>query len=231
MEEEKLQLQELRQFLQPSFQTEIKGVALDYIAGLTASEKGCNLITGTDQLVSSIIHLLIEDTNEEVKSSCLKILINILSDPENAKQLGLLDKDFLYFLFIYVLHQESRYADDAAMLLTNISRCEKNCKVLLTYFESVKNVSLPDFVDAFCIMKFNKKDNQLSHVGSFLSNMTLLEQARKLFLDKDRCVLQRLLPYTTHKESKIRRAAAARIIKNVSFETGNCSTVCMKVKY
>ena len=223
MEEEKVQILELRQFLQPSFQTEIKGVALEYIAGLTASENGCNLITGTDQLVSSIIHLLIEDTNEDVKSSCLRILINILPDPENAKQLGLLERDLLYFLIMYVLHQESKYADDAAMLLSNISRCEENCKVLMAYFESVKNVSLPNFVDAFCIIKFNKKGNQLSHVGSFLSNMTLLEQARKLFLDKERCVLQRLLPYTTHKDSKIRRAAAARIIKNVSFETGKFS--------
>ena len=235
MADEKSQLRELIQFLNPSFQIDIKGVALEYIAGLTASEKGCNLITSTDHLVSSLIQLLIEDQSEEIKRDSLKILINVLPDPEKAKQLGLLDEDFLYFITKYVLNPESKYADDAAKLLNNLTRCEGNCKILLSYVESLKKVSLPDFVDAFCIKNYNKKGNQLSHLGSFLSNMTLLENGRKLFLDKERCVIQRLLPYTTYMDSKVRRAAATRIIKNISFETGivarSISLYCPKPNY
>lgn len=166
------------------------------------------------------MQLLIDDECEEIKRDCLKILINILPDPEKANQHGLLDERFLYFLINYVLDKVSKYADDAAILLNNLTRCEGNCMVLLTYIESLKNVSLPNFVDAFCIRKYNQKGNHLSHVGSFLANMTLLEHSRKLFLDKERCVIQRLLPYTTHMDSSVRRAAATRIIKNLSFETG-----------
>ena len=229
MADEKLQLLELRQFLKPNVQVGIKGVALEYIAGLTASEKGCNLITSSDDLVSNLVRLLIDDECEEIKRDCLKILINILPDPEKANQHGLLDQGFLYFLINYVLDQESKYADDAAILLNNLTRCEGNCRILLTYIETWKNISLPDFVDAFCIREYNQKGNHLSHIGSFLANMTLLEHSRKLFLDKERCVLQRLLPYTTHMDSGVRRAAATRIIKNVSFETGiNEKPLCIK---
>ena len=217
---EKAQLLELLQFLKPTVQLDIKRVALEYIAGLTASEQGCTLITSTDCVVSTLVELSVDDVSEEVKRDCTKILINVLSDPEQAKKLGLLEKEFIYFLLKYVLNRESKYADDAAMLLNNLTRCEENCRMLLTCIESLNDISLPDFVDAFCIKEYNKKGNQLSHIGSFLANMTLVEHARKLFLDKERCVIQRLLPYTTHMESIVRRAAATRSIKNLSFETG-----------
>lgn len=220
MANDKTQLLELKQFLLPTFQIEIKGIALEYVAGLTASDKGCRLIVSTDNLVESLIRLLVEDDNEDIKRECLKILINISPDPENTKQLGLLDEDFLFFLIKYVLNHDAKYADDGAKLLSNMTRCEGNCKTVLNYIESLKSVKLPDFVDAFCIRDYNKKGNQLSYLGSFLSNLTMLDNARRLFLDKERCVIQRLLPYTTHMDSKVRRAAAVRIIKNVSFETG-----------
>ena len=220
MADEKAQLKELTQFISTDFQTEIKGTALEYIKGLTGTADGCEKIISTQNLPQSLVKLLIEDGSEEIKRDCLKILTNLVGDPARGDSVGLLDEDFLYFLMKYVLDKDSKYADDASRLMSNLTRCEKNCQKVLTYIEQLKSISLPDFVDAFCISGYNKRNNQLSHLGSFLSNMTLIEKARKLFLSKDRCVIQRLLPYTTHMESSIRRAAAIRIIKNTSFETG-----------
>ena len=220
MADAKSQLEELCQFLNADCKLEVKGATLEYIAGLTAHENGCELIANTSNLLQSLVKLLIEDTTEEIKRDCLRILTNLIADAQKARSIGLLDEDFLYFVIKYVLSKEAKYADDAAKLLSNLSRTAKNCQVFFDYIDKLKSVALADFVDAFCIKGYNKKNNQLSHLGSFLSNMTLIENARKLFLDQHRCVIQRLLPYTSHMESKIRRAAVVRIIKNLSFETG-----------
>lgn len=212
-------LVEMIQFLQAAYPDPIKSTALEYITGLTSTKDGCSLILKTDTLLHALVKLAVEDSNEKTLHACLKIFVNVLAEESDASACdSFLDSSFLSFLIRYVLSREAMHADVASKLLSNLTRSESNCSKVFDAIGNQEGVSFSDFVDAFCVKDYNKYA-ELSHLGSFLSNMTLLEGARRMLLDKERCSLQRILPCTVQLENKTRRAAAARILRNISFET------------
>ena len=58
-------------------------------------------------------------------------------------------------------------------------------------------VNFENLINAFCeIPSYNTAGNNLHYLGPLLSNLTQIQEARGYILDKDHCVLQRLLPFT-----------------------------------
>eukprot|EP00794_Sanderia_malayensis_P014063 gene14063-15529_t len=116
-------------------------------------------------------------------------------------------------------NENSQFANDAAKILCNLTRNDKGCCKVLSCVEELNNdVTFVNFFDAFCNPKHNSY-TELPHIGLFLSNLTTTRKARNVFFDKESGIIPRLLPYTQHRESNIRRSAAVRMLRNISFET------------
>ncbi|KAF6036878.1 HGH1 [Bugula neritina] len=58
---------------------------------------------------------------------------------------------------------------------------------------------------------------ELHFLAPFLANLSQVTSARKYFMDKQRCVIQRLLPFMKHK-SDVRRQGVSMILKNCCFD-------------
>ena len=218
------QLTELTQFLTPAVPPHIKGTALEYVVGLTATEGGRQTLRKNDKTLNCLRTLFMEDSCPQIVKGSLTGLVNLSSDLSRADQHKLVDSELLLFLLKCVVCKCSKYADNAAMLLSNWTRSESNAKTVLDCIKKEREVSLPSLIDAFCIEKYNDSAS-LHHIGSFLSNITQLKEARTYILDREQCVIQRILPYTSYMESGIRRAGAVRILRNCSFESGTYITL------
>ena len=57
-------------------------------------------------------------------------------------------------------------------------------------------------------------------LATFISNLTQLQESRDFILDKDRCVIQRLLPFTMYSASLTKRGGIVGALRNCCFETG-----------
>ncbi len=212
-------LEELVEVLSSCSRIDVKLSGLQYMLGLTGTEEGIKIIKKSKNLLPFLVKLSIED-NEIIRRECFKIMINVLVDHEKSYEF--IDDKFITFLIKYILSKDSQFADDAAKVLTNLTRNENACNKVISCIHIMKDASIVQFFDAFCTPKYNSY-TELPHIGSFLSNLTTIQQARKVFLDKQHGIIKRLLPYTVHMDSYTRRAAAVRIIKNISFETGRYS--------
>ncbi|XP_016133366.1 protein HGH1 homolog, partial [Sinocyclocheilus grahami] len=101
-------------------------------------------------------------------------------------------------------------------ILSNLSRHERTCRDVFSALQEQK-IGLDKVVEIFCTEGFNKKAS-LHYLGPLLSNLTQLPEARHFILDKDRCVIQRLLPYTQYEESSTRRGGVVGTLRNCCFD-------------
>ena len=60
---------------------------------------------------------------------------------------------------------------------------------------------------------------KLHYLGPFLSNLSQLASIRKSILDRDGCVVQRLLTFTEYRASKVRRGGIMGTLRNCCFDT------------
>lgn len=126
---------------------------------------------------------------------------------------------FLDTILNSVVQKGCLLADAIAMLLSNISREEKGAQKFVDILTSIDPPTTFDqLIQVMCLVGFNQNAD-LNFLAPFLSNLSQIAVARQYFLDKDKCVIQRLLPFTQH-ESPIRRQAVSTILKNCCFDTG-----------
>ena len=111
------------------------------------------------------------------------------------------------------------FADNAAMLLSNLTRSEQGCELCLKSIEKSQQYSLKNIFDVLCNEKYNEHV-ELHHVAIFLSNLSRLKVVRMLVLDKAVGLMQKLLPYVSFQKSVMRRKGIVGIIRNCCFEYG-----------
>lgn len=219
-DELKIAIKEIPSLLATEIALSYKLQLLEHLLGMTASEAGLQVLSTSHELVQALKTVVLnEEEHAYPRTDSLCILMNTTATKEatGSKQNALsilLHDDMLTFLFGQVLDRESLMADASSALLNNMSRTEDNCRMILDNIRMSESVTFPKLVESFTIEKFNEKVGALHHVGSFLANMTILRVPRTFILDKDRCVIQRILPYLTYKESAGRRQSAIRIVRN-----------------
>ena len=211
-------LQELLQFLTPSARQDVKGKALEYVLSFTGSTDGRKALCADPAYTKALIGLT-TDTDTAICRDSLKGLINLSSEEVIVKVLCS-EKDFVSSTLEMITDSSCALADAASMVLANITRTEAGCQnVMDTLKGSECSADLPTLVEVFCNVKFNTEAS-LHHLGDVIENLTQLVEGRKFILDRNRCVIQRLLPFTQFAGSKVRRRGVVAALRNCCFEIG-----------
>ncbi|XP_029907639.1 protein HGH1 homolog [Myripristis murdjan] len=204
---------ELLSFLKADVRPDVKGQAVEYILGLSSHRDGCQFLRSNPNFLVALVDLTSDPTADIVKN-CYHALINLSAD-ETLHQLLVTKANVLPVLFKNLLDPEYPFSDRICTILTNLSRHEKTCTTVFKVLQ--EDVGLAQLVEIFCTEGYNKKAS-LHYLGPLLSNLTQLPEARNYILDKDRCVIQRLLPYTQYQASTVRRGGVIGTLRNCCFD-------------
>jgi len=209
-------LKDLLPFMDVLTPEDYKNQILEHVLGMTGTSDGVACISQNKKIMDCLIDLVQFDKSDKIKEQCLQVLVNLSSTSEEVLKF-LIHPDFVYFVLNVVVHKELKFADLAAMLLSNITKDNLHCKLTARHIQKHDKVTLEKLVEAFSTNNYNK-DCQLHHLGSFLSNLSSLKEMRALLVESDG-LLQKILPFTQFQTSAVRRFAAAAIIKNCLFDT------------
>jgi hypothetical protein len=203
-------------FLLPSARTDLRTVAVQYFLGLTGGQDGRRFIAEHSRYLKLIVDVIDDEQLAIAKDAYLSI-VNLATEPDVAKLI--LDLPIAQHL----LHQLLASALDtgrvdrgiACMALSNLSRPESNATMIADFMANDPDLSIYQVIDVFC-----KDDSHtVDYLAPFLSNLTQVHSVRTLLMSKDRCVLQRLLPYIGFEKSLTRRGGIVGAIRNCCFQT------------
>ena len=233
----KSEMEELITFLNPkSPRPDIIIVALQHVLGMSASEEGLNSLkdlakaNGDVQknlfrtLLSHLVGLLSSKQNPISKDSSLT-LINLTAKQELVPYaLDLycdFDKPLSVELWKKVEDKESPVADQACMILSNLTHESKNCSRVYNELTG-ENVSLDKIITVFCNESYNNKGANLHYLSPFISNLSQVADARKQLVDKDNpVIISKLLAFVEYKTSHVRRGGVIGTLRNCCFDTSD----------
>ncbi|XP_071452605.1 protein HGH1 homolog [Hetaerina americana] len=223
------ELNELMTFLNLDSRLDLKAVALMQILGLTGTEDGRRLIVSSPAIVRLIILLCTDSSDSVAKDACLS-LVNIsaeessvpvilaaLDSPANESIGEIKRQEIISILLNIITNSSLGFADSACMVLSNMTRPSAYCEKILERIEET-GISLDTLVRIFCQIGYNKKGANLNYLGPVFSNLSQLSAMRRYLLDRERCVIQRLLPFTEYKDSLIRRGGIVGTLRNCCFD-------------
>ncbi|XP_041040643.1 protein HGH1 homolog isoform X2 [Carcharodon carcharias] len=210
----KEQTQELLGFLTLDTRVDVKGQATECVLGLTGSRDGRSFLGQSVDMLRALLALT-KDPSRAVAKDCYYALVNLSADV-TIHQALLRGVRLVPALLANLLDPEYDFSDQICSVLSNLSREEGTC---VDVFRAIQDEGpgLAKIVDIFCTDSYNKKV-ELHYLGPLLSNLTQLPEARKFMLDKDRCVVQRLLPYTQYEDSSVRRGGVVGTLRNCCFD-------------
>ena len=212
---------EVLPFLSPGSRPDVRSIAMEYLLGLTGTADGQRFIANRQNYVKAILGIL-NDEHPAIAKDAYLALVNLTTNETTSWLLLNLDshKDFLFDLLKYVLEPSSKQADFACMLLANLSRGEKCAtKIVKLMIEKKEEVGFDKLITVFCTVDHNK-DAKMHYLGSLLSNLSQIKEARYYILAKERCVVQRLLTFVQYEGSLERRGGVIGTLRNCCFETG-----------
>lgn len=105
------------------------------------------------------------------------------------------------------------------MILSNLSRHENTVEKVIDALEE-KQENIVRLVNSFTQISYNKKGAKLDYVGPILSNLSQHSRGRQMICNQKIALFQRILPFTHHDDSVVRRGGAVGLVKNVCFDTG-----------
>ncbi|XP_068690495.1 protein HGH1 homolog [Montipora foliosa] len=210
-------VQELLPFLSLNARGDVKEKALDYILGLSGSVNGRKFLKENDEYLQRLLDLT-KDSNPRICADAFLVLVNLSAESLISEKL--LEYNFSEPFLSYTLNPASEHAEKAAMILSNVTRTERGCREILNVAKRNEDCSLNKIVDVLCLESYNPHC-KLDYLAMFISNLTQLQEFRDFILNKDLCVLQRLLPFTTYNASLIKRRGVVGALKNCCFETAS----------
>ncbi|XP_034389597.1 protein HGH1 homolog [Cyclopterus lumpus] len=205
--------EELLSFLSPDTRPDVKGHTTGYILGLSGHRDGCRFLRSKPDLLVALFALT-SDPSIAIVKDCYHIFINLSAD-ETLHQVLVADVNVLPVLLKRLLDPEYLFSDQICTILSNLTRLIKTCKTVFKVLQ--EEVGLAQVVDIFCTEGYNKKA-KLHYLSPLLSNLTQLPEARSYMMDKDRCVIQRLFPFTQYQASVVRRGGVIGTLRNCCFD-------------
>ncbi|XP_022071937.2 protein HGH1 homolog [Acanthochromis polyacanthus] len=204
---------ELLSFLTPTTRPDVKGRATEYILGLSGHRDGCHFLCSKPDVISALL-VLTSDPSIAIVKDCFHVLINLSAD-ETLHQV-LVDKvKVLPVLLKNLVDPDYVFSDQICTILSNLSRHEKTCWTVFKVLQ--EQLGVAQLVEIFCTEGYNQRA-KLHYLGPLLSNLTQLPEARNYLLDPDRCVVQRLLPFTQYQASVVRRGGVIGTLRNCCFD-------------
>lgn len=213
---------ELAPFLSPSTKEELKTIAVENVVGLTGSDEGREFLKGSDRLLEGLVSLT-EDKRTDIQENVFKALINLSSEETTCLKILTLKKYENKFTewIQSALDSTCKYADNICKLVSNLTRPEKCANLVSKQVLANDDISIEKIVQVLCNLAYNENAD-LHYLGAVLSNLSQIREVRCRIMDKDRCIIQRLLPFTEFKQSSVRRGGIIGTLKNCCFDTGNC---------
>lgn len=208
-------VKELLPFLSLDARGDVKSLALDYILGLSGSDGGKNFLNQNEEYLRCLLELT-RDTNSNICRDAYSAIVNLSAELAISEKL--LKYNIIGPFLSYALKPTSEHADKVVMILSNVTRTETGCSEVLKVTNTSEECSLYKIVEVLCKEKYNPQA-KLNYLATFLSNLTQAQESRDYILDKDRCVIQRLLPFTTYSASLVKRGGIVAVLKNCCFET------------
>ncbi|KAI5696413.1 hypothetical protein M8J75_012727 [Diaphorina citri] len=212
-------LDELKQFLELTTRSDVKLIAVHHILGLTADPETCNQLTSVKHIgiVHSIINLLKDSFNQVVVIS-LSILLNLSAENLSAKNILNSKPDIVNILFDNITDPESPQADECCKILNNFTSSLTLATLTYNLIQD-RNLDLDLLISSFVMKNYNKKNCDLNYLAKVFGNLAQLSEFRQYLLDKNKCIIQRLVPFTEYSESSVRREGIVALIKNCCFDT------------
>jgi hypothetical protein len=213
------ELEELGGFLKAETRLDVKSLALHHVLCLTGTVEGRDVLITNGKIVDNVIQLAFDEREQKalIKDSFFT-LINLTSNEVDSLQLLLKNNYLVIKLLEYVLNAESKFADVACGVLSNLSRGNRQSEIIFETMQKDSTHNLDRLLTAFCIEDYNKK-NKLDYLAPFFCNLTQLKSVRE-YIMQNKLLFKRLLPYTTYSRSVIRRGGIIGTIKNCCFDYG-----------
>lgn len=207
------ELLELQSFLRPDTRVDVKAGAAECVLGLSGNSDGCLFLGSKPDLLKALLALN-SDPSIAIVKDVYFTLIN-LSAEEALHQVLVSELDCLPLLCNNLLDPSFPFSDQICTILSNLSRSDCTCPAVYKVLQD--KVGLSKLVEIFCCENFNPKAN-LHFIGPLLSNLSQLQEAREEILDHNRCVVQRLLPFTQFEGSVVRRGGVIGTLRNCCFD-------------
>ena len=208
---------ELEEFLSPSTRLDLKSTALDYVLGLTGSTDGVKLLRKDTRILKQLLEILTDTTQPLLSRDAHLAVLNASADAQIARHL--VELDVVPRLLELAVDPEWSDADKLCMTLSNLTRGEAG-SLAATHALTREGgtVTLSKLVDIFGRVGYSTHSNY-DYLATVFSNISQIPLARQLFLDKEKCLLPRLLPHT-QSESLTRRGGIVGLLKNLCFQVG-----------
>ncbi|KAJ9586292.1 hypothetical protein L9F63_020055, partial [Diploptera punctata] len=189
----------------------------------TGSNDGKSLLREQVEVLRSLTSLTQDDSDVIAKDACLA-LVNISADEAGARALlsatqsdDNKQNNVVAVMMKFVMDAESSLADPACMVLSNLTRPSANIERVIELVQSC-GFTLDQVVTVFTKQGHNKKGANLHYLGPVFSNLSQSITFRKYLMDKERCVIQRLLPFTEYEASHVRRGGIVGTLRNCCFD-------------
>lgn len=173
---------------------------------------------------------LTQDSSTAISKDAALALINITADETGANALLLISEtqyrnkepnyNLIHICIRFIMDKESTLADPCCMILSNITRPLHLVERVITLIEKSR-YTWDSIVAAFTAKQYNNTGAELHHLGSVFSNLSQSPSLRRYLMDRDRSVIQRLLPFTEYADSVVRRCGIVATLKNCCFDTEN----------
>ncbi|XP_076644569.1 protein HGH1 homolog [Halictus rubicundus] len=225
-------LQELSQYLRPESRLDLKLIALqDGLLSITGSAEGRELLLKLPDLLTQLIALT-QDSSAPVSKDAALSIINITAEEAGTNAFLVISETFtqspdqkydynlIQVCLRFIMDKESPLADPCCMILSNMTRPSHLVDRVITLIEKSGH-TWDSIVAAFTAKQYNKTGAKLHYLGPVFSNLSQSSRVRRYLMDRDRSVIQRLLPFTEYADSIVRRGGIVGTLKNCCFDVEN----------
>lgn len=197
-----------------------------FFLALSGNTECLKLMSQQEELLITLL-LLLKHNNVNIAKHSALILVNISADISGADALLILNnsinksdllkerfhiRDPIWSILKSILDSDNVLADPCCMILSNLTRPKQFLELVLDLIEKCE-ITYEQIVNVFTKNKYNQKGQNLYYLGPVLSNLSQSASVRKYILNRDACVVQRLLPFTEFKDSVIKRGG---VVGNVT---------------
>eukprot|EP01126_Amoeba_proteus_P048936 TRINITY_DN5684_c0_g2_i3.p1 TRINITY_DN5684_c0_g2~~TRINITY_DN5684_c0_g2_i3.p1 ORF type:complete len:341 (+),score=78.96 TRINITY_DN5684_c0_g2_i3:278-1300(+) len=155
---------------------------------------------------------------QKVSRAVLSSLINFSIDPAFLQQMVV--NNVVSRLIDGILDKENKIVELYTILLSNVSRDERGARKVVQVGDALQGYYVSKLLDLFLEsqkVSGNQRDDY-SWVASILENITQIQEARDLLMEKSRGMFTKLLPFIVH-PNLVRRRGVLGVIKNCLFES------------
>ncbi|XP_061544788.1 protein HGH1 homolog isoform X2 [Phycodurus eques] len=167
----------------------------------------------SDSEAAELLSFLTPATRPDVKGHTAGYILGLSGNRDGCRFLRA-RPDIIAALFALTSDPSAAIAEDCYRVLINLSADE----TLHQVFQ--EEMGLAQLVDILCTEGYNPHAN-MHYLAPLLSNLTQLPDARRFLMDKDRCAVQRLLPFTQFEASALRRGGVVGVLRNCCFDHAN----------